>query len=215
MAADPGAAPEAVARAGWVALIRGHDLATATRRWKAAIARDPKAPLAWLGLAAADRARLDVDGAARAELAILDRAPGDPLAELAIRWLPDALGTDAGVDADARRTLEKLLTEDGVRPRVRAEARDVLARLLGREGDLEGARKIADAAGGPPAWELEGPYSRFTSLDLDTVFPPRRPATSPPTPRVPSGRLRPGATPPPRASSTSRASPRGATSTSP
>lgn len=161
----------ALAEAGWVHLVRGQDTDGAVSRWKQAVEKDPAETLALLGLAEAARARLDHAAAGASYLALLERAPADPLAETAAIRLPAVLGTDPATDADALRVLRSLLERPGVSPRVRARARDLVAWLLQQQGELAAAKPY-ERGGAPAAWAVVGPFSGVSALDRDTRFPP-------------------------------------------
>jgi hypothetical protein len=167
-----GASSRDLAVAGLRAWVLRGDPATATRRFDEALRRDASDPWARYGAALAARRSLDDAGETVHLVALIEGAPGHPLAAVAA----GRLGELAEVAPPLAQAVEAGLARVQSRGRVAglAALRVRAARLGGAvaRGDLEAAERLRVEGGAITAWTLAGPYGALHALDFDTRYPP-------------------------------------------
>ncbi len=179
LAGLPSPASSASGSSGFDAWFTRGDPDGAAARFRTDAARDPSDPWPLLGEAMLAERSLDDDGEAAALLALLQAAPGHPLAIVALRRLGElSLGSPPvadRVDAALSGALQgrRLPGMAAYRARV---VRAVIAEMRGAFPDaarLRGENGVADG------WTLAGPFGAFHALDLDRPFPPEQGAWPP------------------------------------
>jgi tetratricopeptide (TPR) repeat protein len=169
-AAAPSAA--ALAAEGFQAWLERSDAATAAERFRAAVERDPADPWGNLGQALLAERVLDEEAEVAALLAVAARAPGHPLAPVALRRLSELGLASPRLAARIGAGLAPL--DEGGTFRGLAAYRARVARANAEEaaGRPDAARRVRARNGLAPAWSIAGPFGAYHALDLDRPFPP-------------------------------------------
>jgi predicted Zn-dependent protease len=165
------AAPRQVAAAGWGRLLR-NDAARAGKLFAEAARRDGADPWARLGLGWLARRALDDEEEVRQLVALVQGAPGHPLAGVAARRLGELAEAAPALAESIEAGLEQAAAAGHLSGLVAWRVRAARAEAAEALGEGERAARLRAENGAVTAWTLLGPCSAYHLLELDRPFAP-------------------------------------------
>lgn len=166
-----GAAPREIAAAGWGRLLR-NDAARAGSLFAEAARRDGADAWARLGLGWLARRAVDDEEEVRQLVALVQGAPGHPLAGVAARRLGELAERAPALAEAIEAGLEQPLAAGRLSGLVAWRARAARAEAAEALGEPERAVRLRAENGAVTAWTLLGPCSAYRLLELDRPLAP-------------------------------------------
>ena len=159
--------PDRLWHADWLRYLSASDSVTAQRHFESAL-RTSNAAWALAGLAELREDLVDTDGAVKLWLEAIDKAPEEPVAELAALRLLDVEGDSPA--ADERIARAAAAAKAPMAPRAARLLREAAARIAARfaaaSGQVELEARAWQAAGAIQHYRIAGPFAASRLFDL-------------------------------------------------